>query len=310
VREHLELLTNWYIRRSRSRFWQGDTDALDTLYTVLETCCRAVAPLLPLTTEAVWRGLTGDSSVHLTDWPAVSSWPADPGLADAMDLVRLVCSSALGLRKARQLRVRLPLASLTVAHPAASSLASFTDIIRDELNVKEVLLDTDPASLGTFELAVNPRVLGPRLGGKVQEVIRAVKAGDWTSGSDDVVTAAGVELQPGEYELRLSVADAAGATAALPGGVGLVALDTVLTPALAAEGTARDVVRAVQQARRDAALDVSDRISLVIAADAATASAVAAHSEFVRAETLASDLEIRPADTLEITVSPKVLRFS
>jgi isoleucyl-tRNA synthetase len=304
LREHLELLTNWYIRRSRSRFWAGDTDALDTLYTVLETCCRAAAPLLPLTTEAVWRGLTGAGSVHLGQWPDVSSWPADPGLADAMDLVRSVCSSALGLRKARQLRVRLPLASLTVAHPAASSLAPFTDIIRDELNVKDVLLDTDPASLGTFELAVNPRVLGPRLGGKVQEVIRAVKAGDWTSGTDDVVTAAGVELQPGEYELRLSVTGSAGATAALPGGVGLVSLDTVLTPELEAEGTARDVVRSVQQARRDAGLDVSDRIQLVISADEATAAAVTAHAEFVKAETLAVTLDIKPGDSLQITVSP------
>ena len=310
LRDHLELLTNWYIRRSRSRFWAGDTDALDTLYTVLEATCRAAAPLLPLTVEAVWRGLTGEASVHLADWPDVSSWPSDDGLADAMDLVRSVCSSALGLRKARQLRVRLPLASLTVAHPAAASLAPFTDIIRDELNVKEVRLDSDPASLGTFELAVNPRVLGPRLGGKVQEVIRAVKAGDWTSGSDDVVTAAGVELQPGEYELRLSVNDAAGATAALPGGVGLVALDTVLTPELEAEGTARDVVRAVQQARRDAGLGVSDRIQLVIGADRPTAAAIAAHAEFVKAETLAVDLEITPADTLSIAVTPKVLRFS
>jgi isoleucyl-tRNA synthetase len=310
LRDHLELLTNWYIRRSRSRFWAGDTDALDTLYTVLEATCRSAAPLLPLTVEAVWRGLTGEASVHLADWPDVSSWPSDDGLADAMDLVRSVCSSALGLRKARQLRVRLPLASLTVAHPAAASLAPFTDIIRDELNVKEVRLDSDPASLGTFELAVNPRVLGPRLGGKVQEVIRAVKAGDWTSGSDDVVTAAGVELQPGEYELRLSVNDAAGATAALPGGVGLVALDTVLTPELEAEGTARDVVRAVQQARRDAGLDVSDRIQLVIGADRPTAAAIAAHAEFVKAETLAVDLEITPADTLSIAVTPKVLRFS
>jgi isoleucyl-tRNA synthetase len=309
LRDHLELLTNWYIRRSRSRFWAGDTDALDTLYTVLETTCRAAAPLLPLTVEAVWRGLTGSASVHLADWPDVSAWPSDDGLADAMDLVRSVCSSALGLRKARQLRVRLPLASLTVAHPAASSLAPFTDIIRDELNVKDVLLNTDPASLGTFELAVNPRVLGPRLGGKVQQVIRAVKAGDWTSGSDDVVTAAGVELQPGEYELRLSVNDAAGATAALPGGVGLVALDTVLTPELEAEGTARDVVRLVQQARRDAGLDVSDRIHLVIGADEATAAAIAAHAEFVKAETLAVDLEVTPADTLSIAVTQKILRF-
>jgi isoleucyl-tRNA synthetase len=173
-----------------------------------------------------------------------------------------------------------------------------------------VLLSTDPASLGTFELAVNPRVLGPRLGAKVQEVIRAVKAGDWTRGADDVVTAAGVELAPGDYELKLSVTGGSAATAALPDGTGLISLDTTLTPELAAEGTARDVVRAVQQARRDAGLAVSDRIHLVIGADKATADAVAAHAEFVKAETLAIDLDIRPADALEITVTPKNLRFS
>jgi isoleucyl-tRNA synthetase len=311
LREHLELLTNWYIRRSRSRFWQGDTEALDTLYTVLEASCRAAAPLLPLTTEAVWRGLTGEDSVHLSEWPDVTSWPADPGLADAMDLVRATCSAALSLRKASQLRVRLPLASITVAHPDALDLGPFTDIIRDELNVKDVLLDTDPASLGRFELAVNPRVLGPRLGGKVQPVIRAVKAGDWTRDADEVVRAAGEELRPGEYDLKLTVAgSSAGSTAALPDGVGLVALDTTLTPELKAEGTARDVVRSVQQARRDAGLDVTDRIHLVIGADPATADAVAAHAEFVKAETLAVDLEIKAADSLEITVSQKVLRFS
>jgi isoleucyl-tRNA synthetase len=310
LREHLELLTNWYIRRSRSRFWQGDQQALDTLYTVLEATCRAAAPLLPLTTEAIWRGLTGQESVHLTDWPELGDWPQDDGLADAMDLVRTTCSAALGLRKARQLRVRLPLASLTVAHPGAESLAPFADLIRDEVNVKDVLLDPDPASLGTFELAVNPRVLGPRLGGKVQEVIRAVKAGDWTR-SGDTVTAAGVDLGPQEYELKLvpaSGGDNAGATTALPGGTGLLALDTELTPELEAEGTARDIVRSVQQARRDAGLEVSDRIRLAIGADAASAAAIEAHAEFLKAETLAVDLTVTPASTLTIDVT-KVLQI-
>ena len=141
------MLTNWYIRRSRSRFWAGDPDALDTLWTVLETVCRAAAPLLPLTAEAIWRGLTGEDSVHLAEWPDVSGWPADDGLAGAMDLVRAVCSTALGVRKARQLRVRLPLASLAIAHPEAKSLAPFTDLIADEVNVKAVELSDDVASL-------------------------------------------------------------------------------------------------------------------------------------------------------------------
>jgi isoleucyl-tRNA synthetase len=293
LRDHLEVLTNWYIRRSRSRFWAGERAALDTLWTVLEALCRAAAPLLPLTTEEVWRGLTGGESVHLEDWPDVSEFPADEELAGAMDLVRSVCSTALSLRKAHQLRVRLPLASLTIAHADATSLAPFTALIADEVNVKTVELAADPASLGRFELAVNPRVLGPRIGGQVQPVIRAVKAGDWTQSGDGIL-AAGVQLEPGEYDLKLVAADP-DSTSALPGHAGLIALDLRVTPELAAEGTARDVVRIVQQARREAGLDVSDRIRLTVGADGAVADAVRAHAGFVAAETLATDLQVRPS---------------
>ena len=148
---------------------------------------------------------------------------------------------------------------------------------------------------------MNPRQLGPRIGAKVQEVIRAVKAGTWTQ-SGDGITAAGVELAPGEYELKLAATDP-DSTAALPGHAGLIALDTRVTPELAAEGTARDVVRIVQQARRDAGLAVSDRIRLTIGADGATGDAVRAHAGFVAAETLAVSLEVGPAD--EITAVPQ-----
>jgi isoleucyl-tRNA synthetase len=298
LRDYLELLTNWYIRRSRDRFWAGDRAALDTLWTVLETVTKAAAPLLPMTAETIWRGLTGADSVHLADWPDVSAWPSDAALEESMDLTRAVCSAALSLRKARQLRVRLPLATLTVAHPEASTLDAFADIIKDEVNVKDLALSNDPASLGAVTLTVNPRVLGPRLGRQVQEVIRAVKAGDWTADGDPAtgagVTAGGVPLAAGEYELKLTAADP-DSTMALPGGGGgLIALDPRVTPELALEGTARDVVRVVQQARRDARLDVSDRITLVIGADGATADAVRAHAEFIAGETLATRLRVFP----------------
>ncbi|HEY2077694.1 MAG TPA: class I tRNA ligase family protein, partial [Streptosporangiaceae bacterium] len=302
LREYLEVLTNWYIRRSRDRFWAGDQAALDTLWTVLEAVCRAAAPLLPLTTEEIWRGLTGEDSVHLADWPQLADWPADDELASAMDLVRAVCSTALGLRKARQLRVRLPLARLTVAHPDAPSLAPYAELIRDEVNVKEVTLSADPASLGTFELAVNPRVLGPRIGAKVQDVIKAVKAGNEVRSGDSII-AAGVELEPGEYEVRLAAAHPQ-STSALPGNTGLVELDMSVTPELAAEGTARDVVRIVQQSRRDAGLAVSDRIKLTIAADGAVSDAVRTHADFVAGETLAVELTVVPFDSIEAPVQP------
>jgi isoleucyl-tRNA synthetase len=304
LRDFLEVLTNWYIRRSRSRFWEGDPAALDTLWTVLETVTRAAAPLLPMTAETIWRGLTGEASVHLCDWPSVEGWPSDSALESAMDLTRAVCSAALGLRKARQLRVRLPLASLTVAHPAAPALTAFAELIKDEVNVKDLILSDSPASLGTVQLSVNPRVLGPRLGKQVQEVIRAVKAGDWSTGSgpDDEVTAGGVALRLGEYELRLTAADP-DSTAALPGSDGLIALDTVVTPALALEGVARDVVRVIQQARRDLGFDVSDRITLVVGAVDSVADAVLAHADFIAGETLATSLTV--VDPGEVDAAPQ-----
>jgi isoleucyl-tRNA synthetase len=301
LRDYLELLTNWYIRRSRSRFWEGDPGALDTLWTVLETVTRAAAPLLPMTAETIWRGLTGGASVHLEDWPDVTGWPSDDALAGTMDLTRSVCSAALSLRKARQLRVRLPLASLTVAHAAAPTLSEFADIIKDEVNVKDLVLHDDPASLGELQLTVNPRVLGPRLGQQVQGVIKAVKAGQWTQ-TGDIVTAAGAELQPGEYELKLTAADP-DSTTALPGSNGLIALEVAVTPELVAEGTARDVIRVIQQARRDAGLDVSDRITLVVGADGPVADAVRAHAAFVAGETLATELTVLPA--AEVATPPQ-----
>ena len=211
--------------------------------------------------------------------------------------VRGICSTGLSLRKARQFRVRLPLARLTVSHPAALSLAPYTDLIRDEVNVKQVELTTDPASAGKFELTVNPRALGPRVGPAVQGVIKAVKAGNWAR-SGNSITAAGIELLTGEYNLRRLAADP-DSTSALPDNSGLVTLDTTKTPELDAEGTARDVVRIVQQARRNAKLAVTDRITLAIGADGAVADAVRTHTDFIADATLAVDLTVRPSTEVD-----------
>ncbi len=293
VREFLEVLTNWYVRRSRDRFWAGDRDAIDTLHTVLEVVCRVAAPLLPLTTETIWRGLTGGRSVHLSDWPLVDELPNDSALVDTMDRVRQVCSSALGLRTANKLRVRLPLPRLRVVAKDAARLADFLDVIRDEVNVKEVDLTDDVAAHGRFEVSVNARAAGPRLGKDVQTVIKAVKSGEWSTTPDGRVVAAGIELLEGEYERKLVSKDP-GVAAELPASSGLVLLDTNVTPELADEGIARDAVRAVQQARRDAGLDVSDRIDLVISAPDAVVAACRAHERFIAEETLAQSVTYGP----------------
>ncbi|HZM81561.1 MAG TPA: isoleucine--tRNA ligase [Candidatus Limnocylindrales bacterium] len=300
VRSYLDALTNWYVRRSRDRFWAGDVDAFDTLYTVLETLARLMAPLAPLTAEQIWRGLTGERSVHLADWPNGEAFPSDESLVKAMDKVREVCSAALFLRKAKGLRVRLPLPKLTVAFEGATRLREYVDLVADEVNVKEVVLTDDVKAHSEQVLTVVPRALGPRVGGAVQQVIKAVKAGEWSL-VDGKPTAAGVTLEEGEYELKLVVADAEH-SAALPGTeAGVVVLDTAVTPELVAEGLARDVVRVVQQARREADLAVTDRIDLVVSASAEVEAAVEAHRVFVANETLATSLSfsVVPDDAFE-----------
>jgi isoleucyl-tRNA synthetase len=302
TRTFLEVLSNWYIRRSRDRFWNGESEesfaAFDTLYTVLETTTRAVAPLLPLTAEEIWRGLTGGRSVHLTDWPTVEH--TDVHLVAAMDRVRDVCSTGSALRKAENLRVRLPLSSLTIVADDADALRRYVALISDELNVRELLLtDLAAAGSGGFGvrqvLQVNARVAGPRLGKEVQVAIKASKSGDWSADADGTVTSGGITLRAGEYTLQTVVADADSddqrAVAMLPGG-GFVILDTTVTPELAAEGLARDVVRAVQQARRDAGLNVSDRIHLRLSGDESVRAAIQAHSNLIKAETLATTMDL------------------
>jgi isoleucyl-tRNA synthetase len=226
--------------------------------------------------------------VHLTDWPSASSFPQDHALVASMDAIREAASAALSLRKARALRVRLPLASLTVATADASSLTSFADLVKDEVNVKDVVFTDDVAAYCEQVLTVVPRALGPRLGKQVQQVIKAVKAGDWEL-VDGSPVAAGIALREGEFELKLVASDVQN-SAPLPAGAGVVVLDTAVTPELAAEGLARDVIRVVQQARRDADLDVSDRITLVISAADAVRAAVETHREFIAGETLATSL--------------------
>ncbi|WP_026922740.1 isoleucine--tRNA ligase [Glycomyces arizonensis] len=287
-RAYLESLTNWYVRRSRDRFWEGDTDGFATLATALKTACEVAAPLLPLITEDIWRGLTGGRSVHLVDWPSADDLPSDRALVEGMDAVREIASVGLFMRKARKLRVRLPLAKVTVATGHAERLEPFAGLLRDELNVKAVEFDSDVDAYCKADLKLVPRVLGPRLGKDVQRVIKAVKTGDWTA-EDGVVTAGGVVLEDGEYELTLVAVDAEH-TEALPNDTGVLVLDTEVTPELAAEGLARDVVRVVQQARKDADLDVSDRVAVTVDADADVRAAVETHADFVKGETLALEL--------------------
>ena len=328
LRQYADALTNWYVRRSRERFFNEDTDAFDTLYTALVTVSKVAASLLPLSSEEIYRGLTGERSVHLADWPEASAFADESDLLALMQTVREVCSAGSALRKEKKIRVRQPLQKMTVAIAPEQFAALgtafgekgaeyFANIVEDELNLRQVELvsaDTvDPADYGiSQQLKVNARAAGPRLGKQVQVAIKASKSGDWTVTEDGTVLVGvaaldgGLALEEGEYELATVVAaDAEGAehtaAAVLPGG--FLVLNIELTDELVAEGIARDTIRAIQQARKDADLNVADRINLSIAAPEETLAALRTNEALVTGETLAVSLQLSEAAELSISVA-------
>jgi isoleucyl-tRNA synthetase len=306
VRDFAEVLTNWYIRRSRDRFWEGDQEAFDTLYTVLEALMRVIAPLLPLAAEEMWRGLTAGRSVHLEKWPDAANYPRDNDLVRDMDAIRDAASVALSLRKAAGLRVRLPLASLTLAVESPEGVKQYAELLADELNVKAVSVVTaDAKTAAEFglvkALAVNARALGPRVGKDVQRIIQAAKADNWSEQGGQVVVD-GTQLFEGEYEITMVAAAENSASAVGLTASGFVLLNTEITKELSDEGLARDAVRHVQQARKDAGLEVSDRILLSLGADEQSVAALTKHQDLIAAETLATSLTINVSSGGEFSV--------
>jgi isoleucyl-tRNA synthetase len=315
IRSFLDALNNWYVRESRDRFWQEDPAAFNVLYTVLEVLTRVSAPLLPMVSEEIWRGLTGGRSVHLEAWPTVELGSVlDPVLVDdaalvtLVDRVREVCSAALSVRKAHGIKVRQPLASLVVVDTSVEELAPFVDLITAEVNVKHLELEEYSADAaerhGVYtRLDVNARAAGPRLGGQVQAVIKAVKAGAWerdAGGAVVVTTVDGpVALLESEYTTRTVMEDKFGDKigSTVLAGDGFVLLDLKVTDSLLAEGYARDIVRLVQDERKAAGLHVADRIALSLSVPRPWLAAVREHASMIRRETLAVSVVVEASAT-------------
>jgi isoleucyl-tRNA synthetase len=289
---YFDALTNWYIRRSRARFWGSEDEAaknaaFDTLYTVLVKACRVLAPLLPIVTEKLYKALTGERSVHLSLWPAAEEFPQDHDLVRAMDLVRDAASAALAVRERARLRVRLPLKTLTVVHAESAALEPYAALLADEVNVREVAFSTDLDAYGTVQLKPDPRI-GKRLGKAMKAVMGAARAGDFILNADGTALVAGETLSEDEFKLAMVAEE--GSAAEPFAGTGAIVLDVSVDEDQEREGLARDLIRAVQSARKDAGLEVSDRIELAIAGGEKTAAAVAAHGAFIKSETLALSL--------------------
>ena len=267
IASFMEILNNWYIRRTRDRFWSGDQQAFDVLYTVLVNLSKIMAPLMPFLCEYVYKNLTGGESVHLTDYPQLENIKLDETLVDEMDFLQDLCSAGKFIREEKNLRNRLPLAGLTVVGDNLGFLnGQYQDIIKDELNVKEVKIDNNLAAYAAKTVYLYTPLLGKALGKDMGPVMAAYKQGRWELNADSTLSIAGQTLTPDLFEVRLDMKDGV-AGKAFADNKAVVTLDTNVTDELKREGMARDFVRLVQTLRKDKDFNISDRIELCYATD-------------------------------------------
>ncbi len=302
----IDVLNNWYIRRSRERFWNGDQSAFDTLYTVLITLCKLMAPLTPFITESIYTNLTGLESVHLCKWPVANKMSEfDHKLVMDMDRVQMISATAKALREQFGLRNRLPLSSMTVA---GWNAPEYTEILADELNVKNVIFtETYETVADPFLYLITPKI-GARLGAHLSKIIPASKSGDYKLVGDKLEIA-GQTLNSDEFEIRLNVKpNVSGAT--LPDNTAVVILDTFVTPELAAEGMARDTIRFIQDTRKEMNLNVSDRISIVYETDDELSNAINTHLDMISENVLATAISAGKSDAFTTEIEGHKLSIS
>ncbi|MDR1206941.1 MAG: isoleucine--tRNA ligase [Rickettsiales bacterium] len=292
ISEFLEILNNWYIRRSRERFWNEDQNAFNTLWTVLIDLCRLIAPLAPFVTEYIYRAITGLESVHLQAYPHYNENKNSMDLLSDMRKIQEIISVGKQLRDKYGLRNRLPLEQIWIYGDSLKQLfinPEFANIIREELNIKSMGGNSDISSVAdSFVYLITPKI-GARLGSKLKDIIAASKQPGFNPDAWG--------LLPDEFETRLNMKS--GVTgAALPDNTAVVVLDTNVTPELIREGLARDALRFIQDMRRTRELDVSDRIVLEYSADPELALAISAHADMIKENALVTELR-ENADTKE-----------
>ncbi len=206
-------------------------------------------------------------SIHLQDFPTVSFLKEEKDLVETMDMVRAICSAALSIRDNKNLRVRLPLNKLIIIGKSAKKVLDFNEIIQEEVNVKNIEIQEEIGDLAEMKLQINFKKIGAKYGAKVKEITMAAKEGNWKKISASEIEIAGIKLIDDEFELKLmskNQDDNKFIFAALPSNDCLIQLDIEVTKELENEGIARDIVRAVQQNRKDANLNITDRIKLEI----------------------------------------------
>ncbi|MFV9875128.1 MAG: isoleucine--tRNA ligase [Rickettsiales endosymbiont of Dermacentor nuttalli] len=298
VQDFFEVLTNWYIRRNRNRFWRTTYDddkqnAYNTLYTVLHIMCKVCAPLIPFITEEIYLGLETkgefipNNSVHLTNFPTAVDIKYDAKLVANMDRTRDICSSILALRNNNNIKTRTPLQEVTVLGANIMHLTDFIDLIKDETNIKHLKFSENIEGQASFKLQLNFAVLGRRLPNKIKELITASKANKWHKTAGGLLEIAGESLNDEEFNLILAPKDTQNSMA-LSSNDALVIVNLNITEDLKLEGMARDLIRLIQQSRKEANLNISDRIKLHLSASGELKRAIKQFSDYISEQTLAS----------------------
>ena len=303
IEEFVDLLSNWYVRRSRRRFWRSESDddktwAHAVLYSCLTTLSKLMAPLTPFVTDALYRNLSAagsPDSVHLADYPVADEALIDDGLDRAIRLAMRVASLGRAARSKGKVRVRQPLARILVrVRPDDVPLLSTIEAqVLDELNVKA--LETAPDDEFSFTVRPNLPVLGPQYGQRIGALRAALEVADPSALVAELRQSGSVTLDEftlSASDLLIDVQDTPGLVMAMEGASGLiVGIETTLTPDLKAEGTAREIVHVVQNMRRSAGFDIEDRIEIYVGgADDAIAAVLDAHGAYIGQETLAESL--------------------
>ena len=304
----MEILNNWYIRRTRERFWRGDAQAFDTLYTVLVNVCKLAAPIMPFICEYMYKNLTGAESVHLCDYPTLEGIKTDKALVKEMDFVQDLCSTGKFIREENNLRNRLPLAGLTVIGAVLSP--EYQEIVKDELNVKEVRFDNNLANYATKNVYLYTPLLGKTLGKDMGAVMAAYKQGQWNLNDDGTLAIGGKVLTSDLFEVRLDMKDGV-AGQAFDNNKAVLTLDTNVTDALKREGMARDFVRMVQTLRKDKDFNISDRIELCYQTnDAELAKALSENESYIAEQVLAVKVMPQCSDGTEGEIEGSSVLFN
>jgi len=285
---YLDDVSNWYIRRSRPRFWDDEQDAFATLWYALVQMLRVMSPVMPCLTDHLWRNLVpdGPESVHLARWPEVAE--PDRQLLRDVEEVRTIVTHTHQARASANLKLRQPLRQLVVE--GANGASSHVGEIADEVRVKEVVFGSVES-----ELRVKPNlpVLGPRLGKQLRDIQQALQAGEFEELDGGRFRVAGHELEPNEVIVERSGRE--GFAVASAGGV-TVALTTEVDAELLLEGRGFDLIRTVNQLRKDEGLELTERIVLTV--PESERDVIEQHGDWIAREVLAT--EIRVGDALRI----------